>query len=982
MNSNILLNENIIGLYQPRNIIGNTYNIFDAYAYSKNLSSENKNTLKANKEYTKNASQSYALAYNREEDIHVNLSLDFTKYEAYSFWIYAKDKAAIGKELRLTFVSPATEEFPLNFYNLKIKIINTGWNYFSGKICFGHNPVYKPSWKNIIQFNIHHNDKECKEDITLYLDNFTLHENEDSIYSGNHMAVLDNAVAFCVNGARGIYNDHHYEIDKDNPKAKVFKENETYWLPLGVFAAYNDASSTYNHISKELCMSYKNNKYKFVGGENKVEINDENYTLNFTIREKAGAIFIPHTYAMQLFDLPNIYTNKFGIIILSKEKCSYDMVNDLDILLDIGYTCLFERPSKEKMVSDIKSNLGSLEVHPRLYLNQKDFERLKGYLASDKKYQEYFEEMMILFGENSDNYKDSPIDFDSISKQRNLASLLLLRVASWSMFYKLTNKTQYAERAWLEIESICNFPNWIDKHYLTTAEICVSAATVYDWLYDYLTTDRRKKLESSLYEKGLLKGLDIYEGRAQMWPRTNWNGICNSGTVVGAMALLNIYPDICTKILGYGLSDIEKSLYTFAPDAAHSESAMYWEFHVKYYHMFLAALESTCGTDYGLLSSPCFLDSSYFPYYIQSEIGSWPYHDSLGDIVINNYSYWFANKKSDAFLAKLRDEQISRAKEIRINPPKKPTDDIGLSVCFYDLMWYRPFNSKNAKKDMPLDSYYRLIDIITMRSNWEKGANFIGLHGGDNSADHGDLDTGNFILYAKGHKFFDDFGKENYDVPGYFSWPGGTRYSYYRKRAEGHNTITIGECDRYKFDQEYHTCSRFTQIASNEHSALAILDMKDAYRNYSPLYVNRGILFIDNRSTIIIQDELKLKEKNQIRWQAHTLKEFNTKISNDGLTAILNAGDCKLYCEIVLPKHLKEENTNVHFTILPAQSLDKAYVNNELEWSRDKYEKLMIISDDTDILEIAVIFKVLDNDEKCPEKGALYTFKHLSDWKI
>lgn len=974
------LRNNILGINQKYETKGKTYTLFDACSYGNNLNPENNTTSKLNDQHVKNATNSFVLQYNREEDIHVNLNMDFTEFEAYSFWIYTEDKAAIGKELRLTFVSPANENYSLNFFNKIIKINNVGWNYYSGKIYFAIGSVHEPTWKKIINFNIHHNDKECKEDITLYLDNFTLYENADSVYCGEHLAVLEDAAAFCINGSRGIYNDCQYEIDNGNPHAKVFEENGIYWLPLSVFAAYNDEYSTYNSSTATLSMLYKNNNYQFIGGESNVVINNEVIPLNFTIREKSGAIFIPHTYAMQLFDLPCIYTNKFGLIILSKENRSYDIVDDLDTLLDICYTCLFERPLGEKIVFDIKSNLGSLDVHPRLYLKQNDFERIKGYLVTDAKYQEYFNEMMVLFGENSENYKALPIDFNSMNRQRNLATQLLLRVASWSMFYKLTDDAKYAERAWLEIESTCNFADWIDKHYLTTAEICVSAALAYDWLYDYLTPSRRKLLESALLEKGILKGLDRYESRAQMWPRTNWNGICNSGTITGAMALLNIYPDICTKILGYGLADIEKSLYTFAPDEAHSESAMYWEYHVKYYHMFLAALESTCGTDYGLLNSPCFIGSSYFPYYIQSEIGSWPYHDSLGDIVINNYSYWFAVKKSDAFLAKLRDEQISRAKEIRINPPETPTDDIGLSVCFFDLMWYRPFDIKNIKKDMPLDAYYRLIDIVTMRSSWKKGSIFTGLHGGNNNADHGDLDTGNFILYSKGHKFFDDFGKENYEVPGYFSWPGGSRYSYYRKRAEGHNTITIGECDKNKYDQEYYSSSKFSRIESNDISSLAILDMKDAYRNYSPIQFNRGMLFTDNRSTIIIQDELKLNEKYEIRWQAHTLKEFKTSIESNGKSAILDAGDCKLYCEIVSPD---AEDLDLRFALFPAESFDKNYINDELEWSREKYEKLMIITEKpVNSFNVAVVLKPLEIDESIPECGSLYKYTPMKDWKI
>ena len=936
-----LLKDNIIGVFAPYKEDVKKYILFDA--------SSEPNGLKK-------------IRYAKDEDIHVNRDMDLSKYEVFFFKMYTEDKAAIGKEFRLSFACPATVEHPCNFYQRPLIIKNTGWNYFSGKLINIDRRNY-PSWDNIVQFNIHHNDKKCDEDITLYFDSVVLYEKEEGCYWGNHLAVLKDAVGFSVGGPRAIYNDRQYEIDKGNSKAKVFQKDGTYWLPLSVFAAYNDSEATYDTENKTLTMKYLGKLCVFTPNENVVEAN--------------GTLFVPHTYAMEIFGFPHVYTDKFGIIILSKEKIEYDMVKDLGTLLDISFTTLFERPSGEKMVEDIIRHTGNINTHPKLFLSEEDIERLREYYKNDSKYRAYYDELLDIYGKDSKEFNSAPISHATMKEQTFHSSVLLGRVASWAMFYKISGDEDYAKRIWEEMENLCDYPDWISHHYLTTSEICVSAAMVYDWLYDYLTEEQRQKLANAIIEKCLKIGLDHYEGRRIIWPPTNWNGICNAGTCIGAIALLDVCPELSTKILGYGILNVEESLDSFAPDASHLESVMYWEFHVKYYHMYLAALDSACGTQYGLYNAPGFADSAYFAYFMQTEIGSWPYHDSLGDIVINNYLYWFAVKQNDTFLAEKRHEQIERAKKVRRNPPAKPADDIGLAVSFFDLMWYRPIEKKSDNKVLPLDAYYRKIDIVTMRSGWERGAIFTGLHGGENNASHGDLDTGNFILYAKGHKFFDDLGKENYKVPGYFDYPPTVRWHYYRKRAEGHNTIVVGKSDFNVPDQAKYADSKFTCVELSNASSKAVLDMKEAYSRYEPVKFRRGMFFTNNKSVIILQDEIVLKKEETICWSAHTRSSFETKIYSKGRVAVIDAGDCALYCELV------SNDESLKFELCAAESFDSNYKNHEIEFSRDEYRKLLVkTSKPVRELNMAVVFTIMGKNSKMTEQGCLYTFENMDYWKI
>ena len=56
-----------------------------------------------------------------------------------------------------------------------------------------------------------------------------------------------------------------------------------------------------------------------------------------------------------------------------------------------------------------------------------------------------------------------------------------------------------------------------------------------------------------------------------------------------------------------------------------------------------------------------------------------------------------------------------------------------------------------------------------MRSSWETGAIFTGLHVGPNVVTHGDIDCGNFYLEMGGVLWFGDPGSENYNIGNYFS---------------------------------------------------------------------------------------------------------------------------------------------------------------------------------------------------------------------
>ena len=123
---------------------------------------------------------------------------------------------------------------------------------------------------------------------------------------------------------------------------------------------------------------------------------------------------------------------------------------------------------------------------------------------------------------------------------------------------------------------------------------------------------------------------------------------------------------------------------------------------------------------------------------------------------------------------------------------------------------------------MPLDAFFRGIDVAFFRSAWEDPqALYVGFKGGNNKANHSHLDLGTFVLDAYGYRWVVDLGSDNYNLPAYF---GKQRWTYYRLKTAGHNTLVINGVNQA-------TSARAPIIAFHATSALAfaVADLTAAY---------------------------------------------------------------------------------------------------------------------------------------------------------
>ncbi|MFA0754985.1 MAG: hypothetical protein YPKNTGVA_000479 [Candidatus Fervidibacter sp.] len=527
--------------------------------------------------------------------------------------------------------------------------------------------------------------------------------------------------------------------------------------------------------------------------------------------------------------------------------------------------------------------------HPRLLATTADFERLRQLVQTDEQAREFYQRLKS----QADRIcQELPSRYEIPDGLRLLATSrrVLLRVYTLALLYRLDGDRRYLERAWRELEAAANFPDWNPRHFLDTAEMAHAFAIGYDWLFSDWTDEQRRILREAMVAKGLQPALSVY--REKRWwstARHNWNQVCNGGIGMAALALLDELPDLCGEILNHALQSLQIPMREFAPDGAWGEGPGYWNYATSYNCVFLAALETAVGTDLGLSQMDGFAETGLFPIYITGPTGrTFNFADGGDGTLRAPQMFWLARKFNRPVYAWYA----------RSTASPHPLD----------LLWFDKQGNDAQAEGLPLDKYFRRVEVVTMRTAWnDRNALFVGFKAGDNKFNHSHLDIGTFVLDAMGHRWALDLGADNYNLPGYF---GAQRWTYYRLRAEGHNTLVINPSQEP--DQDPRAEAKIVRFVSQPDRAFAIADLTSAYAKHGAEKVMRGILLDRKRREVVVQDEVTLKQAGDVWWFLHTPAQV--QLSEDGKTATLTQGTATLRAVLLSPK-------DAHFAVMDAKPL-------------------------------------------------------------
>ncbi len=527
--------------------------------------------------------------------------------------------------------------------------------------------------------------------------------------------------------------------------------------------------------------------------------------------------------------------------------------------------------------------------HPRLLATKADFERLKQRVQTNELARQFYERLR---SQAERICQEPPSRYEIPDGLRLLATSrrVLQRVYTLALVYRLSGERRFAERAWQELHAAANFPDWNPRHFLDTAEMAHAFAIGYDWLYDAWTNEQRQVLRDAMVTKGLQPALKIY--REKGWwsqARHNWNQVCNGGIGMAALALLDEEPELCSEILSSAVQSLQLPMREFAPDGAWGEGPGYWNYATFYNCVFLAAMETALGTDKGLSQMEGFAETGLFPLYITGPTGrTFNFADGGDGTLRAPQMFWLARKFNRSVYAWYA----------RTTASPHPLD----------LLWLDERGKDPQAEGLSLDKYFRYVEVASMRTAWnDRNALWVAFKAGDNKFNHSHLDIGTFVLDALGQRWALDLGADNYNLPGFF---GRQRWTYYRLRAEGHNTLVINPSQAP--DQDPRAEAKIVRFASQPTRAFAIADLTPAYRPHGASKVMRGVLLHREQQRVVVQDEITLAQPGEVWWFMHTTADI--QLSDDGRVAVLKQGGAQLRVALLSPE-------GARFTVMDARPL-------------------------------------------------------------
>ena len=572
--------------------------------------------------------------------------------------------------------------------------------------------------------------------------------------------------------------------------------------------------------------------------------------------------------------------------------------------------------------------------HPRILADAEDFARVRKLLLTDNYMQVWYERIYNYCVSQLDTSVSvyNGADGESILETSRIASY---RITWMAFVYQISGERRFAQRAVEEMLAVCAFPTWNPNHYLDVAQMAYGVGIGYDWLYDYMTDQERSTISQALYNFTIVTS---QVSRSYMNSLTNWNPWCHAGVSIAACAIYESYPQQCSQYLSDAVTRVQRALSVLTPSGAYPEGPEYYLLGAGFMTVLFDTLDSVLGTDFGLSDMDGVAQCGQYLLAMNGNVASFNFGDANASLFGGAMLHWFANRYN--------------MPELSLYQREKQTTTV-LYDEFLALLWYEP------ELVAGMELYQGQLDYLLYSDHYQSVASFRSEAGNDaqiyaaiksgyNSTSHADMDVGTFVLDALGERWFEDLGKENYALTGTFTSKGYLedcdRWDCYRKRAEGQNTLVIdpGEGGGQAADAK----CQIVAYESAYDGGYAVVDMLDAYDSYGASSAVRGMLLFDDRSRVLLRDEITCASESEIYWFAHT--KATITVSSDGKTAELTTNGKTLLAQIAEP-------AEAVFTVMEAQPLSTS-PNPAGQKSRTEYRKLAIHLENTANANISVIF--------------------------
>ncbi|MBO5370123.1 MAG: heparinase II/III family protein, partial [Clostridia bacterium] len=558
-----------------------------------------------------------------------------------------------------------------------------------------------------------------------------------------------------------------------------------------------------------------------------------------------------------------------GFVVISDYETALPEAEALQKLNDY---MLYLRPSKDEIFEDFKKS-GKAGNHPRVLADADDFEKIRSLVKTDSTMKWWADKIIAEADKLCED--NTPLVYELRDGVRLLyvSYDMIDHMFSLGMAYQLSGNKKYAERAWIDLESVAGFADWHPQHALDVGAMACGYAVGYDWMYDAFTSS-----QLAYIEKGALRcGFSVYEDGYQnhnsymangITMENNWSMVMNGGATMLGAAFYDVYPEYSSYLISSAIRCIEFAIYKYAPEGSWKEGMGYAGMALEYLTYQLATLKDIFGTVYTLDATDGLDKIPEFYLYMQTPMGCFGYGDGASQNVhFDAGMLWIGSHFGDYSTLMTYNNLF------------------GFGIDVRNLLWYEP-EKISGNTELSLDKLYDSLSVLTMRDTWDKNEHkaFAGIKGFEVDVGHGHLDHGSFMFYSGGTRWTHDFSNENYNLPGY--WQGAThkdpRWQYYRVRGEGHNTLIINPDEYGEFDPSKR--ARFIRYESKPNGVIGVIDTTEANMGKAKK-VQRGVYFADNRRSLVVRDEIQTNGECTMYWFLHT--QQNAKLTHDGKGVIM-----------------------------------------------------------------------------------------------
>ena len=610
-------------------------------------------------------------------------------------------------------------------------------------------------------------------------------------------------------------------------------------------------------------------------------------------------------------------------------------------------------------------------ARPRIVATTTEFERVKQLRTSDDRIRRWVNHIH----QRGSGYLITPPKQYHVTGGGRLLQVsreVLERVQQLAFLYRVLDdedhRDEFADRVYEELEAVANFPDWNPDHFLDTAEMTAAVAIGYDWCYAHWSPEQRATIQWAILEHGLSPARDAYYGVADFgsswwpWSSHNWNFVCNGGIAMGALALLGdesvgtpTAPDIddefLADIVDEATNSIQRPFEQIGPNGGWFEGVGYWVYGMRYMTFYLTSIMNTVDPDPAFLTTSGLDRTGDYPIQLTGPGGAFNY----GDGRLNHYFdspqlWWLADQFDRPAWATYQAHAL------------------GVNASVLDVLWYNP-DYVESDVHLPFDAHFPGGDhAVSFRTTHDRAdaPAYLACKAGDNTSNHTALDVGAFVLDAYGRRWALHWGSDNYNLPGYWDrGQGGQRWTYYRMRPEGQNTLVVNPTEAPS--QNPLASATIDHFTSTEAGGIAIMDLTDVYAQRGVASLRRGFTFDRERPQVIVQDELAAPSPVELWWFMHTDQE----IAETGRTAILTTGgsDAQLRAHILEPAEAQFERRDPVPLPSSPNPYDQAY---------NPGEKLAITLEDVADTRLTVqLAPVPDSETVTPD---VPTVPELDDW--